>query len=126
MQAQPDTTKKTPTDADGLVIQALPQITENNTRMSSFGSPPALLAELYKPHMHKLDLSRVEPGWEAVDLNSKYAFTVEKMQARAKEAREYLRQVAEDLERKTGGKQTEEQHVLVMSHGHFAHILTDE
>ena len=113
-----------PDDA-GLLVVAVPDLTEAGSRVSSFGSDPAVLAAEFNSagdgkNKVRVDLSRVEQGWNSFDLSSKYAYSVEKLETRAADVRAYLRRMAAELEKE------EETHVIVMTHSVVAHFVTED
>jgi broad specificity phosphatase PhoE len=64
----------------------------------------------------KLEVRGVDPSWTDKSSSSKFEPTVEKLTARALEARRVLRDLAGDGD----------EHIVVTSHGGFLHFLTDD
>lgn len=98
-------------------ITALDTLQELSDFPSDTGSSVAKLEEEFGD---KADLSRVRDGvWtdKTGDNDSPFEPTKAKIEARAREARRALREIA--------GLDTED-HIVVVSHGAFLHFLTDE
>ncbi|KAM3453212.1 hypothetical protein MY3296_003975 [Beauveria thailandica] len=96
-------------------IIALDTLQELSDMPSDTGSPVAALAGEFGS---KVDLSRVRDGlWTDKLGDTPFEPTKDKIEARAREARRALRDIA--------GLQTDK-HVVVVSHGAFLHFLTDE
>ncbi|KAM3463622.1 hypothetical protein MY5147_007267 [Beauveria neobassiana] len=96
-------------------IIALDTLQELSDMPSDTGSPVAALAGEFGS---KVDLSRVRDGlWTDKFGDTPFEPTKDKIEARAREARRTLRDIA--------GLQTDK-HIVVVSHGAFLHFLTDE
>ncbi|KAM3518842.1 hypothetical protein NHJ13051_007912 [Beauveria bassiana] len=96
-------------------IIALDTLQELSDMPSDTGSPVAALAGEFGS---KVDLSRVRDGlWTDKLGDTPFEPTKDKIEARAREARRTLRDLA--------GLQTDK-HIVVVSHGAFLHFLTDE
>jgi broad specificity phosphatase PhoE len=72
-----------------------------------------------------VDLSRVQEGWNDKSHSSPWAPDITKLEARAKVARRYLRELAGSAvaAASEGG---EEVHIVVVTHGGFVHFLTQD
>ncbi|KAM3513774.1 hypothetical protein MY11210_002587 [Beauveria gryllotalpidicola] len=96
-------------------IVALDTLQELSDLPSDTGSPVAALAGEFGS---KVDLSRVRDGlWTDKLGDTPFEPTKDKIEARAREARRALRDLA--------GLQTDK-HIVVVTHGAFLHFLTDE
>ncbi|ATY59518.1 phosphoglycerate mutase family [Cordyceps militaris] len=102
-------------DGDGGPIVALDTLQELSDQPSDTGSDVAVLA---KEFGDAADLSRVRDGvWTDKLGDTPFEPTKDKIEARAREARRALRELA--------GVQTDG-HIVVVTHGAFLHFLTDE
>lgn len=100
----------------GKKVMALPEIQEISSLPCDTGSAPEVLAEEFDSHT--VDLALVKDGWEDKSPNSPWAPQITKLEARARVARNWLR----DLATKAGG----EPHIVVVTHGGFLHFLTQD
>lgn len=112
-----------------MVIEAIPELTEAGSRISGFGSDPDELIACFSANGEDrmIDLSRLYAGWNPFDLNSKFAYGVDKVKARSAEVRAELRQVAAETEAEAAREGNEEgAHVIVITHSVIAHFLTND
>ncbi|OTA88702.1 hypothetical protein M434DRAFT_398946 [Hypoxylon sp. CO27-5] len=103
---------------DAVELILLPELQEINASPSSTGSSKVALQFLYKG----LDLSALSDDWHLKGSDTPFAPNVEKVEARAKVARNWLRMLA--LKLVEDGN--EDAHIVVVTHGEFAHWLTDD
>ena len=99
---------------DKMVIEVIPELTEAGSRISGFGSDPDELIACFSANGEDrmIDLSRLYAGWNPFDLNSKFAYGVDKVKARSAEAA------------REGNE--EGAHVIVMTHSVIAHFLIND
>lgn len=103
-------------------IIALPEIQETSDFPCDIGSDvDRLRQEMEEKHV-PVDLSLVKEGWNVKTPGSKWAPSPEALSARAREARRYVRDQIDDLQRR-GEKDPE---VVVVSHGGFLHYFTED
>ncbi|KAI1506259.1 phosphoglycerate mutase-like protein [Biscogniauxia marginata] len=93
----------------------LPDLQETGAMPSDTGSPPRRLEAMFKPHV---DLSHLSERWYRRDESSDYAPDVAKVEARARRARRFLRDLARGA--------PDDAHIAVVTHGGFLHFLTDD
>ncbi|GAB7363414.1 hypothetical protein MBLNU230_g3691t1 [Neophaeotheca triangularis] len=93
----------------GLKVVAIPELQETSDLPCDTGSSPEDLAKVYegKP----VDLSRVKADW--TDKQGKFAPTASAIEARAKEARQWL-------------MARPEKEIVVVTHGGFLHYFTED
>lgn len=94
-------------------VTALDVLQEVSDAPCDTGSDPAKLKEEFGD---KVELRGVGQEWTDKGESSKFEPTVEKLTARAKEARRALRDLAGDGDG----------HIVAVSHGGFMHFLTDD
>ncbi len=99
-------------EKSGIVI-ALPELQEVSVVPSDVGSDRAVLEAEFGG---RVDLSRVVAGWNYKGHGSPWAPDVDKLEARARTARRFLR----DLVGQDGGD------AVVVTHGGFLHFLTQD
>lgn len=101
---------------DLLPITLLDTLQELADLPSDTGSEPE---ELKAEFGAKIDLTNVRKGWNSkFDPASPFEPTLEKIVARAKASRRFLRDLASGLD--------DDAHLVVVSHGAFLHWLSDE
>ncbi|TQS32406.1 hypothetical protein Golomagni_07277, partial [Golovinomyces magnicellulatus] len=101
---------------DLLPITLLDTLQELADLPSDTGSEPEQLTEEFGD---KIDLTNVRRGWNSkLDASSPFEPTLEKIVARAKASRRFLRDLASQLD--------DDAHIVVVSHGAFLHWLSDE
>ncbi len=98
-------------------VVALPSVQEVSVLPCDCGSDPAALKAEFAADA--VDLALVHDGWNHKGPGSPYAPEIAKLDARAREARRWLR----DLGRASG---PEDVHVVVVTHGGFLHFLTED
>lgn len=98
-------------------ILALDLLQEVSASPCDTGSDPLALTEEFGDKVEVRGLGK-GTAWTDKGPDSKFAPTVEKLTARAKEARRAMRSLAGDL----GGND----HIAVVTHGGFLHFLTDD
>jgi len=96
-------------------VTALDLLQEVSDAPCDTGSDPAKLKQEFGD---KVEVRGLQEGWYIKDGESKFEPTVEKLTARAREARRVLRDLAGDAE---GDAQ-----IVAVSHGGFLHFLTDD
>lgn len=96
-------------------VTALDLLQEVSDAPCDTGSDPSKLKEEFGD---KAEVRGVGEGWYEKGSDSKFEPTVEKLTARAKEARRLLRDLAGDAE---GDAQ-----IVAVTHGGFLHFLTDD
>lgn len=102
----------------GKKVIALPEVQEVSTLPCDIGTDPAKLSEQFKSD--QVDFGLVKEGWNVKDADSPWAPEVAKLDARAKAARVWLRELA-------GKAETEgDVHIVVVSHGGFIHFFTED
>ncbi|KAI0121489.1 phosphoglycerate mutase-like protein [Hypoxylon sp. NC0597] len=106
-----------PLVGDELELILRPELQEVNASPSSTGSTKEQLQASY----NTLDMSALSDDWYIKGSDTPFAPNVEKVEARAKVARIWLRMLA----RKVVESGNEDAHIVVVTHGEFAHWLTD-
>lgn len=102
----------------GKKVIALPELQELSPLPCDTGSNPATLAKEFD--RSKVDLSLVKEGWNDKSRGSPWEPTIQALEARAKKARVWLRDLAAQ------SKGADEVHIVVVTHGGFLHFLTDD
>ncbi len=102
----------------GKKVVALPEIQELSNLPCDIGSEPEVLAKDFDTS--KVDLSLVKKGWNDKSQGSPWEPTIKSLEARAKKARVWLRDLAAQ------SKDAEDVHVVVVSHGGFIHFFTED
>ncbi len=105
--------------AAGLPILAVPEIQELSDLPCDTGSEPSILAQEFADG--KVDLTLVHPGWNSK--TGKWSPRSSALEARAKEARVFLRDFAQEWSRSHGGKDVQ---IAVVTHGGFLHYFTED
>ncbi|RKU49108.1 hypothetical protein DL546_006711 [Coniochaeta pulveracea] len=102
----------------GKKVIALPELQEVSTAPCDIGTDAKVLAEQFKDE--PVDFSLVKEGWNKKDRSSPWAPEVSKLEARAKAARVWLRDLASKAE--SDG----DVHIVVTSHGGYIHFFTND
>ncbi|KFY91801.1 hypothetical protein V500_04467 [Pseudogymnoascus sp. VKM F-4518 (FW-2643)] len=107
-----------------LKILALPELQETSDAPCDTGSAPEVLEHDFGlgQYAGKVDLSRVEEGWNRKSPLSPWSPAPEKVEARAAVSRRFLRELGQEYEERTG----EEAHIAVVTHGGFLHFATED
>ncbi|KAI1311168.1 histidine phosphatase superfamily [Xylaria venustula] len=98
----------------GKKVILLPELQETGTRPSDTGQPPRDLEAVFRP---QIDTSLLDRNWFLKKQGSKYIPDVALIEARAREARVFLRELAQSG--------PDDAHIVVVSHGGFLHFLTE-
>ncbi|RYP79901.1 hypothetical protein DL769_002734 [Monosporascus sp. CRB-8-3] len=101
----------------GKRVILLPELQETSDDPSGIGMDAADLEREYGAGL--VDASRVEPGWNDKRPHTRWAMDVAKIEARAREARVLLRELAR-------GAGDDDAHLAVVSHGTFLLFLTED
>ncbi|RYP16857.1 hypothetical protein DL765_004878 [Monosporascus sp. GIB2] len=101
--------------AEGKKITLLPELQEVNSSPSSTGSPADTLRAEYGD---AVDLARLDNDWYRKGSNTEFAPDPAKVEARARRARVWLRELARTV--------AADAHIVVVTHGEFVHWLTDD
>ncbi|KAK4248537.1 histidine phosphatase superfamily [Corynascus novoguineensis] len=106
-------------------VIALPEVQEVSPLPCDTGSDPAVLAaEFGQDGQAVVDLSLVGPGWnDKTTADSPFAPVMERLEARARRARRWLRALGREYEAAHPGRDA---HVAVVTHGGFLHFLTQD
>jgi broad specificity phosphatase PhoE len=99
----------------GKVVTALPEAQEVSGHPCDVGSEPEKLVAEFGD---KVDFALVTKGWNDKSPSSKFAPVPEKLDARAREARLFLR----DLAKKHG----DDSQIVLVTHGAILHFLTQD
>ncbi|KAK4043103.1 histidine phosphatase superfamily [Parachaetomium inaequale] len=113
-QQQQGSTKK--------VVVALPELQEVSPLPCDTGAAPEALASEFGPG-GQVDLGLVAPGWNVKTGDSPFAPVMARLEARARKARVWLREVGREFERVNPGVDA---HVAVVTHGGILHFLTQD
>ncbi|KAL5615434.1 hypothetical protein BROUX41_005479 [Berkeleyomyces rouxiae] len=109
-----------PASDRGLKMLLLPKLQEVGPWPCDTGSEPDVIAG---EHKGLVDLSRVEVGWnDKLGAESIYKSNMDKIEARATNARKELQGIARQWELENGDQDA---HVVVVSHGAFLHFLAE-
>lgn len=100
----------------GKKVIALPELQEVSCLPCDTGSAPEKLAAEFEG---QADLGLVQPGWNDKGRNSPWAPDMQKLETRAKKARNYLRELGSQV--KDG-----DAHIIAVTHGGFLHFLTQD
>lgn len=98
----------------GLPIVVLSEIQEVSDAPCDTGSHPRVLKDEFGD---KVDLSRVAEGWNDKSEATPWEPTFPKVEARAREARRILREIAREVD---------DAHMVVVLHGAIIHFVTDD
>ncbi|KAI0534301.1 histidine phosphatase superfamily [Xylaria digitata] len=99
----------------GKRVILLPNLQETGARPSDMGQPPSALETAFRPY---IDSSLLDRDWCYKGQGSKYIPDVALIEERAREARVFLRDLAQSG--------PENAHIVVVSHGGFLHFLTED
>ncbi|KAI1110213.1 phosphoglycerate mutase-like protein [Nemania sp. NC0429] len=102
-------------EGEGKKVVLLPELQETGVRPSDTGQSPEALEMAFGP---RVDTSPLDSDWCHKDRNSKYFPDVALVEARAREARVFLRDLAR--------RGPDDAHIVVVSHGGFIHFLTED
>ncbi|KAI0192578.1 phosphoglycerate mutase [Xylaria flabelliformis] len=100
---------------EGKKVILLPELQETGVRPSDIGQPPAELEIAFRPFV---DIGLLERDWYQKGQGSKYIPDLALVEARAREARVFLRELAQSG--------PDDAHIVVVSHGGFLHFLTED
>ncbi|KAI0457202.1 histidine phosphatase superfamily [Xylaria acuta] len=100
---------------EGKKVILLPELQETGVRPSDTGQPPEVLEIAFKP---QVDISLLDRDWCYKGQGSKYMPDLALVEARAREARVFLRELAQSG--------PDDAHIVVVSHGGFLHFLTED
>ncbi|CAG8978019.1 hypothetical protein HYALB_00000689 [Hymenoscyphus albidus] len=103
----------------GKKVLALPELQETSSLPCDTGSAPSILAAEFGPS-GTVDLSLVHEGWNTN--TGRWLPSASAIEARAREARIFLRKLGQEGVAKTGV----DQHVVVVTHGGYLHYLTED
>jgi len=110
-----------PAVASGKKIIAYPEVQEVSNLPCDVGSDPARLRAEFGA-AGQVDLSLVQEGWNDKSFSSPWAPDMRKLEARARTARVWLRELG-----KKGTKEVDgDVRIAVVTHGGFLHFLTDD
>ncbi|KAI0423835.1 histidine phosphatase superfamily [Xylaria sp. FL1042] len=98
----------------GKKVILLPELQETGIQPSDTGQPAEELEAVFRP---QIDTSLLDRKWWLKRQGSKYVPDVALVEARAREARVFLRELAQEG--------PDDAHIVVISHGGFLHFLTD-
>ncbi|KAF3071087.1 putative phosphoglycerate mutase family protein [Daldinia childiae] len=104
-----------------IKVKLLPDLQEISPAPSSTGIPKSVLSSQYSG-VHNLDMDDLDEYWYRKGFNTPYAPVVDRVEARARSARQYLRMLARTAIE--AGK--DDAHIVVVTHGEFAHWLTGD
>ncbi|KAG4032812.1 hypothetical protein MFRU_006g02760 [Monilinia fructicola] len=104
----------------GAKILALPELQETSPLPCDTGSAPAALAAEFAA---TVDLRLVRDGWNTKA--GRWESTAPAIEARARDARLWLRELGARAEKEEEGC-AEDVHIVVVSHGNFLHYITDD
>ncbi|GAB1315710.1 hypothetical protein MFIFM68171_05920 [Madurella fahalii] len=109
----------------GHKVMALPDVQEVSNLPCDTGSPAEKLAAEFGAGAHAgtVDLGLLTPGWHDKSAGSPYAPEMGKLEARARRARVWLREVGRRWGAENPGKDA---HIVVVTHGGFLHFLTQD
>lgn len=104
----------------GKKVVALPELQETSDAPCDTGSDPSKLKAEFdsEPWRGDVDLSLVHEGWNNKSYYTKWAPEAHKIEARAKEARIWLREL--------GLKYGEDADIVVVTHGGYLHYFTED
>ncbi|KAI1121775.1 histidine phosphatase superfamily [Nemania abortiva] len=104
-----------PAVLEGKKVVLLPELQETGVRPSDTGHPPEVIERTFEPYV---DTSLLDRDWCSKVQGSKYLPDMALVEARAREARVFIRELAQ--------KAPDDAHIIVVSHGGFLHFLTEE
>lgn len=99
----------------GKVVTAQPDAQEVSLQPCDIGSEPEKLAAEFGS---KVDFSLVKKGWNDKSPSSKYEPLPEKLDARARDVRLYLRELAKE--------HGDDAQIVLVTHGGILHFLTED
>jgi broad specificity phosphatase PhoE len=104
----------------GKRVIALPEVQEVSPLPCDTGSSAEALASEFA---EKVDLGLVTEGWNDKAGASPFAPAMDRLEARARKARLWLRELGRQYEREHPGVDA---HIVVVTHGGFLHFLTQD
>ncbi|KAK4154759.1 histidine phosphatase superfamily [Chaetomidium leptoderma] len=105
------------------LVTALPELQEISPLPCDTGSEPAALASEFEA-AYGVDLGLVTPGWnDKTGADSEFVPVMAKLEARARKARVWLRELGREFERGNPGVDA---HIVAVTHGGFLHFLTGD
>ncbi|KAG7286064.1 hypothetical protein NEMBOFW57_008367 [Staphylotrichum longicolle] len=104
-------------------VIALPEVQEVSPMPCDVGSAPAKLQAEFGP-AGEVDLRLVGEGWNDKTGESAFAPVMDRLEARARKARVWLRDLGRAFEEESGRE--EDAHIVVVTHGGFLHFLTQD
>ncbi|KAH8816068.1 phosphoglycerate mutase family protein-like protein [Xylogone sp. PMI_703] len=118
----------------GIPVVALPEVQETSDLPCDTGSDPEVLKNEFGMGEWdgKVELGLVKEGWNDKTASSKWAPVATKIDARAREARVFLRELgrkrAKELVRQgvVADEKDAEPHIVVVTHGGFLHYFTED
>ncbi|KAK3295141.1 histidine phosphatase superfamily [Chaetomium fimeti] len=123
-QQQSQQQQTTPPNPPAAVVVALPELQEVSRFPCDTGSSPAALdAEFGPAGTVDLSLVRAVPDWNVKTGASPFAPVMARLEARARAARVWLRELGRRFEEVNPGVDA---HVAVVTHGGFLHFLTGD
>ncbi|KAI1800182.1 histidine phosphatase superfamily [Daldinia bambusicola] len=105
-----------------IKVQLLPALQEINGSPSSTGLPKSELATHYAGDQNRVDMSLLTEDWYRKGSGTLYAPTVSSVYERARAARVFLWRLA----RRAMEAGDDDAHIVVVTHGEFAHWLTGD
>ncbi|KAI1381457.1 phosphoglycerate mutase-like protein [Hypoxylon crocopeplum] len=109
-----------PIVGEDIKVILLPELQEINATPSGTGSPKERLIKKYGTS--QLDMSALDDDWWHKGPETRFSQGPAKVEARALEARRRLREAA----RSDAAGSNTDAHILVITHGEFAHWLTED
>ena len=111
-----------PAVAAGKKVIALPEIQEVSNLPCDVGSEPARLKREFD-EASQVDLGLVHDGWNDKQFPSPWAPEMSRLEARARTARRWLRELGRKGAKGAAGGDI---HIAVVTHGGFLHFLADD
>lgn len=103
-------------------ILALPDIQETSEYPCDTGSEPAELRRICDEAGWKVDLSRVEKGWNDKSWDGRWSPTTRAIKARARDARRTIRDKLAEMQKR--GEDSPQ--AVLVSHGGFLHYFAED
>lgn len=110
----------------GLKVHALPELQETSDLPCDTGSSPSKLTSEFSTGEYAgcVDLSLVHEGWNSK--TGKWSPASSAIEARAKEARIWLRELAEEAHKKGEVNGNGDVEIVVVTHGGYLHYFTED